>query len=296
MKYLLLLVLCVTESVMASTAVKILWPFGPVAATVPIRAMMDQVNTIQKDQVFTIEFATGGGGTVAVTAAAQSKQPVILAHSNAFFINPLVSGDNPYNINDWRMLHHICDTSFMIASVKYKTMKELPADKTISIGHLGVNSTTHFVMQLLAKSHSNMQAVPYKASSQAVPDLLGGHVDMVVSLPGDLMKHYAAGQLSVLGATGRAAIGQIPLLSKSGYTDAANIQSSYYLFVNKNTDPILVKNWLSWFSQSVTLAAEQAMANVYCRPGNIMSQPQLDNEFARVSTYWQSVVNSVTKK
>ena len=32
-----------------------------------------------------MEFATGGGGTVAVTTAAQSKQPVILAHSNAFF-------------------------------------------------------------------------------------------------------------------------------------------------------------------------------------------------------------------
>ena len=295
MKYLVLLLLFVMESVMAATPVKIIWPFGPVAATVPIRTMAENANAAQKEYSFVLEFATGGGGAVAVNTAAQSKQPAILAHSSAFFVTPLVSTDGLYDINEWRMIQHICDTSFAVASLRYKSMKELGRDRAISIGHTGVNSTTHFVMEYLAKTHSNMTAVPYKSSTQAIPDLLGGHVEMVVSLPGDLMKLHDAGQLSILGITGRTPIGQIPTLASLGYSDAANIVTGYYFFVRKGTDPAVMQAWQSILAQANNPAAEAAMKNIYCRPSSV-PRTELDAEFSRANTFWQGVVRSVGKK
>lgn len=295
MKYLVLLLLFVMESVMAATPVKIIWPFGPVAATVPIRTMAENANAAQKEYSFVLEFATGGGGAVAVNTAAQSKQPAILAHSSAFFVTPLVSTDGLYDINEWRMIQHICDTSFAVASLRYKSMKELARDRAISIGHTGVNSTTHFVMEYLAKTHSNMTAVPYKSSTQAIPDLLGGHVEMVVSLPGDLMKLHDAGQLSILGITGRTPIGQIPTLASLGYSDAANIVTGYYFFVRKGTDPAVMQAWQSILAQANNPAAEAAMKNIYCRPSSV-PRTELDAEFSRANTFWQGVVRSVGKK
>ena len=295
MKYLVLLLLFVMESVMATTPVKIFWPFGPVAATVPIRTMAENANAAQKEYSFVLEFATGGGGAVAVNTAAQSKQPAILAHSNAFFVTPLVSTDGSYDINEWRMIQHICDTSFAVASVRYKSMKELARDRAVSIGHTGVNSTTHFVMEYLARTHNNMTAVPYKSSTQAIPDLLGGHVEMIVSLPGDLMKLHESGQLSILGITGRTPIGQIPTLASQGYSDAANIVSGYYFFVRKGTDPTVTQAWQSILAQANNSAAETAMKNIYCRPSSV-SRTELDAEFSRANTFWQNVVRSVGKK
>ena len=295
MKYLVLLLLFVMESVMAATPVKIIWPFGPVAATVPIRTIAENANAAQKEYSFVLEFATGGGGAVAVNTAAQSKQPAILAHSSAFFVTPLVSTDGLYDINEWRMIQHICDTSFAVASLRYKSMKELARDRAISIGHTGVNSTTHFVMEYLAKTHSNMTAVPYKSSTQAIPDLLGGHVEMVVSLPGDLMKLHDAGQLSILGITGRTPIGQIPTLASLGYSDAANIVTGYYFFVRKGTDPAVMQAWQSILAQANNPAAEAAMKHIYCRPSSV-PRTELDAEFSRANTFWQGVVRSVGKK
>jgi tripartite-type tricarboxylate transporter receptor subunit TctC len=295
MKYLVLLFVFVIESVMASTPVKIIWPFGPVAATVPIRTMAENANAAQKEYSFVLEFATGGGGSVAVNTAAQSKQPAILAHSSAFFVTPLVSADGMYDINEWRMIQHICDVSFAVASIKYKSIKDLPRDRAISIGHTGVNSTTHFVMEYLAKTHNNMTAVPYKSSNQAIPDLLGGHVEMVVSLPGDLMKFQDAGQLSILGITGRTPIGQIPTLASLGYSDAANIVTGYYFFVRKGTDPTVTQAWQSILAQANNPAAEAAMKNIYCRPSSV-PRTEFDAEFSRANNFWQGVVRSVAKK
>ena len=88
---------------------------------------------------------------------------------------------------------------------KWKTLGEFIADAKarpgkISVANSGTGSHTHISSVALFKAASaDVSDVPYGAG-QVVPNLLGGHVDATVQLPGALASHIKSGTLRVLAA------------------------------------------------------------------------------------------------
>ncbi len=88
---------------------------------------------------------------------------------------------------------------------KWKTLAELIADAkarpgTISVANSGTGSHTHISSVALFKAAAvEVSDIPYGAG-QVVPNLLGGHVDATVQLPGALSSHIRSGAVRVLAA------------------------------------------------------------------------------------------------
>lgn len=91
------------------------------------------------------------------------------------------------------------------ADSKWKSLKDLIADAKarpgkITVANSGVGSHTHLTSVALFRTAGvEVLDVPYGAA-QVVPNLLGGHVDVVVQLPGALAGHVKAGTVRVLAA------------------------------------------------------------------------------------------------
>ena len=89
------------------------------------------------------------------------------------------------------------------SAAKWKTFKELIADMKaqpgkITVANSGIGSHTHITSVALFKA-AGVEAndVPY-AAAQVVPALMGGHVDVLVLLPGAIAGHLKAGTVRIL--------------------------------------------------------------------------------------------------
>ena len=88
---------------------------------------------------------------------------------------------------------------------KWKTLGDLMADAKarpgiITVGNSGIGSHTHISsVALFHAAGVKIVDVPY-AAAQVVPNLLGGHVDVLVQLPGALATQVKAGNVRLLAA------------------------------------------------------------------------------------------------
>ena len=88
---------------------------------------------------------------------------------------------------------------------KWKTLGDFVADAKanpgkITVANSGAGSHTHISSAALFKAAGvEVTEVPY-AAAQVVPNLLGGHVDAMVQLPGALSGHVKSGSIRLLAA------------------------------------------------------------------------------------------------
>ena len=86
---------------------------------------------------------------------------------------------------------------------KWKTLGDLMADAkarpgNITVANSGIGSHTHISsVALFHAAGVKIVDVPY-AAAQVVPNLLGGHVDAIVQLPGALAAHVQTGNVRLL--------------------------------------------------------------------------------------------------
>jgi tripartite-type tricarboxylate transporter receptor subunit TctC len=70
----------------------------------------------------------------------------------------------------------------------------------IRVAHPGLGTILHLDMEQLKEAAKlDLTLVPFSGSGEAVPAVLGGHVDSVVSHPAVVMPHVKAGNLRVIG-------------------------------------------------------------------------------------------------
>ena len=93
------------------------------------------------------------------------------------------------------------------ASAPWKTLQDLinharANPGAVKVGNSGAGSHTHMAaVSLFDAGGADALHVPFGAA-QVVPSLLGGHVDVVVQLPGAVVPHVRSGALRVLGVLG----------------------------------------------------------------------------------------------
>jgi tripartite-type tricarboxylate transporter receptor subunit TctC len=111
---------------------------------------------------------------------------------------------------------------------KWKTLGDLVADAkarpgAITVGNSGIGSHTHISsVALFQAAGAKVVDVPY-AAAQTVPNLMGGHVDVLVQLPGALAAQVKSGNVRLIAAItpGRdPALPDVPTAKEQG-VDAA---------------------------------------------------------------------------
>ena len=100
----------------------------------------------------------------------------------------------------------------------------------LSYGTSGTGGAVHIAIELLQLSAGfKMQHIPYKGSSPALADLLGGHLQFAGSSISSAASLLAAGKIRALAVTSpkrNPALPNVPTVAESGYKDYSVV--SYY--------------------------------------------------------------------
>lgn len=277
----------------ASDTVKMVWPYGPSANLNPYRTLIEQLNQNKKDPQIQLEIQPSVGGVLAVQSVASSSSPAILIHTTGFFVNPKISDQPLWNVNDWRLISMTCETPLVVISSKYKSMKDLPKDRPLSIGFVG--NTFELTAKWFQKTHPTLQPVGYKLMAQSLTDVMGGHLDLAITLPGDALPQYEAQKLNILGVTGSNALGKIPTFASQGYQGTENLTTAYFVLVNKKLPVATQEALRKRLAEVNRTEVDRLSSAISCFPKNIKLE-DLDAEYTRMDRFWTQVTDSFKKK
>jgi putative tricarboxylic transport membrane protein len=155
----------------------------------------------------------GGNATIAHTYVAQrpGDPHYLLVMTSGFLTNQII-GASTLNTGDFTPIASLLEdyTVFVVpAGSPIKSGKELAArlkkdPKSVSIGFANAfGSSRHIAAGLMMKAMGgnprDLKVVVFKGSAEAIPALLGGHIDLGVIGAVNVVPHVSAGKLRVVG-------------------------------------------------------------------------------------------------
>ena len=196
-----------------SAPVKVLVGFPPGTATdIGVRAVVDQMAR-RLGQPFIVDNRPGAGSNIAAKAVATAPPDgyTVFAITIANTINaafPVANAVDP--LKDFKpitLIGNVPNVLVVHPSLKVTTVAELIALAKAKPGALayassGVGTSPHLSGELFARmADIRMVHVPYKGSTPAVTDLLGGQVQLMFSPASTVLPHVRANKLVALAVT-----------------------------------------------------------------------------------------------
>lgn len=211
------------------------------------RALLEQANQDQKKYQFIPEHKPGAGGSIAAGYVAANDRMALLGTATAYFVRPYLYDQAGYTFEQFRPVYLIANSPVALTS-RNKDLRTILAQDRISIGTAGPGSGTHLYALKFRERHpdKNIVIVPYKSSTEAVQDVLGGHIDLTYEFLGDA----EAKGVRILGTTGPTKIKDYAQLKDMGYPDAVDFIGIYHILVKKNTPDEVVRELRAIFAQA----------------------------------------------
>jgi len=214
-----------------SRPVKIIVPFaagGP--ADVYARFLAQRLQETM-GQPFVVDDRPGAGSIVGTDAAAKSPPDgyTLLLMSNTHTVNETLIPNKPFSLTrDFVPITPINYSDLVMVvhpSVKAKTLAEFIALAKAEPGKLnyassGPGTPYHMAGELFkAMAGVDIVHVPYKGSSGARTDVIGGQVQMMFDAVTTMSEQVKAGHVRALGTTGRVrstVLPEVPTISEAG--------------------------------------------------------------------------------
>ena len=216
------------------------WPAKPVRIVVPFaaggpadiyaRALGEKLGAAL-GQSFVVEDKPGGGSIVGTDTVAKSAPDgyTLLMMSNTHTVNESLIPDKPFallrdfvpvapvNYSDLLMVVH---PSVPAASVKEFVALAKSQPGKLNYASSGPGTPYHMAGELFkAMAGVDIVHVPYKGSSGARTDVLGGQVQMMFDAITTMAPHVRAGKLKALGSTGKSrssVLPEVPTVGEAG--------------------------------------------------------------------------------
>jgi tripartite-type tricarboxylate transporter receptor subunit TctC len=248
MKKILIAICLLVFSVFAKAeTVNAFWAFN-VANTqgTYFRLVLEESNKLQSRYKFISDGKPGAGGQIAATYVADQKPLTLLGTTYAFFIRPNLY-QVPYKYDQFQIVHVMTIAPPALVT-KTKSLKEILSQDKISIGTAGPGTGTHLNAIKFKESlpEKNIIIVPYKSSTEAVKDVMGGHLDLTFEFLGDAEGYGAR----ILGVAGSTQVGNYPLLKDIGFANQAEMVNSYFILANNSATPEQVRELRALFSRA----------------------------------------------
>jgi tripartite-type tricarboxylate transporter receptor subunit TctC len=211
------------------------------------RTLLEQANQNQTKYQFITEHKPGAGGSIAAAYVNNNNRISLLGTAAAFFVRPYLYDNAGYTFDQFKPVYLIANSPVALTS-KSKDLKTILAQDKISIGTAGPGSGTHLFALKFKERHpeKNIIVVPYKSSTEALQDVLGGHVDLAYEFLGDA----EARGVRVLGTTGTKKIKNYPMLKDMGYPDNADLIGVYHILVKKDISDEVVRELRAIFNEA----------------------------------------------
>jgi len=216
------------------------WPSKPVRIIVPFaaggpadlyaRAIAEKLQA-SLAQPFVVEDKPGGGSIVGTDLVAKSPADgyTLLMMSNTHTVNESLIPDKPFQLmRDFAAIAPVIYSDLVMVlhpSVPAATLKEFIALAKSKPGQLnyassGPGTPYHMAGELFkALAGVDIVHVPYKGSSGARTDILGGQVQMMFDAITTMAPNVQAGKLRALGTSGKvrsSVLPDVPTVSEAG--------------------------------------------------------------------------------
>jgi tripartite-type tricarboxylate transporter receptor subunit TctC len=211
--------------------IRIIVPFTPGGvADNSARIVAENLGNRLKQSVI-VENKPGGGGNIGnefVAKAAPDGYTLLLGFDSTLVINPLVFKNIGFDpIKDFAPIAKLGDSTLILVAAKNvpaNTLQELigyaKRMPTLAFGSGGAGSTAHLAGEMLnTRAGISLQHIPYKGGSQALIDLAGGHLPLLITAVASSVGHIKNGQIkpiAVLSAHRSAALPDVPTFSEAG--------------------------------------------------------------------------------
>jgi tripartite-type tricarboxylate transporter receptor subunit TctC len=216
------------------------WPAKPVRIVVPFAAggpadlyarVVAEKLQAALGQSFVIDNRPGGGSLVGTDVVAKSTPDgyTLLLMSNTHTVNESLIPDRPFVLlRDFAPVAPLNSSDLLMVvhpSVPANTLKEFIALAKVKPGTLnyassGPGTPYHMAAELFkAMAGVDIVHVPYKGSSGARTDILGGQVQMMFDAITTMAPIVRAGKLKALGSSGKersSVLPDVPTLAEAG--------------------------------------------------------------------------------
>lgn len=258
-----------------SREIKIIVPYAVGGADTYIRPLADALKTKHNMQIIVVNQPGAGGitGANAVHRAEPDGYTMLFAGTAALTSAPRFQKAD-YDISGFQPVMHLITIPFLITVKKdapYKTFAEFIdfAKKNpgkISYGSTGVGGSPHLAMEALQLAAKvQMTHVPFTGVAQAVPALMGGHVDSIIGAPSNIMPQVNSGELVALASSSAKRFKptpEIPAVGEFGYD--ADVGANFAFFLPKATPKDIVDKIYNALKDVASDPAYQAnMAKLY---------------------------------
>ena len=182
-------------------------------------------------QAFVVEDRPGGGSVVGTDAVAKSAPDgyTLLMMSNTHTVNESLISNKPFQLlRDFVPVAPVNYSDLVLVvhpSVPANTLKELIAlakskPHVLNYASSGPGTPYHMAGELFkAMAGLDIVHVPYKGSSGARTDILGGQVQMMFDAITTMAPNVRAGKLKALGTTGKVrspVLPEVPTVAEAG--------------------------------------------------------------------------------
>ena len=182
----------------------------------------------------TIVNKAGGGGNIAYNYVHQhAADPHVLVVTGPPILTNHITGSGKLHHSDFTPIASLFDDYTVYAVTPGGPItngKELIASlrkdpKSVAIGFSPLlGSHNHIAAGLLMKaiggSPRELKVIAYKGSADAIPNLMGGHIDLVTTAAGNVAGHVASGKLRVVATSANqrlpGALANVPTWKEQG--------------------------------------------------------------------------------
>ena len=215
--------------------IKIIVPFSPGASNDLFGRALAQRMSARLGTTVIVENKPGAGGAIGAEMVARGEPDgsILMLSSNSFTTNAAMTAKLPYDMNkSFVPVAMVAKASMIVvvsANSPYKTLPqaiEAMRDPKLKLnyGSAGVGSLAHIATELFhSMAGTTALHVPYKGVSNAITDMLGNNIQIMITTVASVGEQIKAGKLRSLAVTSlerSQSMPEIPIVADyvSGYT------------------------------------------------------------------------------
>ncbi len=201
--------------------IRIIAPYTPGSPNDVMARLLAQHLQATLGQPIVIDNRPGGGTTIGTKAVAMAAPDgyTLLFSSSSLVIDPALSGKTDYDpLKDFAPIATVTTTSWILAvapDLPARSLEEFVAHAKASPGKLAFGFAQGTASQLVGErfkvlTGTDIVSVPYKGGAAALPDFLGGRIQMLLPTPATSLPLVRDGKMRALAITSRSRSPDLP--------------------------------------------------------------------------------------
>ena len=231
-------------------------PFPPGGGTDLFSRTIASKLTEKLGWTIVVDNKPGAGGNLGVDAAAKSPADgytMVMGQTSDLAVNPTLYRKLPYDpLKDLAPVVLVASAPIILVVAEnspYRSLADVVAAAKAKPGRLTLatpgNGTVAHLTGVMLQRAAGMELVhvPYKGASQALPDLMGGQVDLYSSSVSSVIGQIKGGKVRaivVASAKRSPALPEVPTVAESGYA-GFDADSWYGLLMPAGAPPAIVQ-------------------------------------------------------